>query len=54
MNKNLTRLVLTALFAAVPSIGSNMIQGGTCLVLGLAATLILESTKSVNQIKKYV
>lgn len=40
--------------AAVPSIGSNAIQGGTCLVLGLVAVLILEGTKAVNQIKKFV
>lgn len=40
--------------AAVPSIGSNAIQGGTCLVLGLAAILVLEGTKAVNQIKKFV
>lgn len=39
---------------AVSSIGSNLIQGGTCLVLGLAAVLVLESTKAVSQIKKYV
>ena len=40
--------------AAAGSIGSNAIQGVTCLVLGLAAVLVLESTKAVNQIKKYV
>ncbi|MFQ9514613.1 MAG: ECF transporter S component [Eubacterium sp.] len=40
--------------AAVPSIGSNAIQGGTCLVLGLVAVLILEGTKAVSQIKKFV
>lgn len=40
--------------AAAGSIGSNAIQGVTCLVLGLAAAFVLENTKAVNQIKKYV
>jgi uncharacterized membrane protein len=40
--------------AAAPSIGSNAIQGGTCLVLGLIAVSILEGTKAVNRIKKFV
>ena len=40
--------------AAAASIGSNAIQGGTCLVLGVAAILLLESTKAVNQVKNYV
>lgn len=40
--------------AAAGSIGSNAIQGVTCLVLGLAAVFVLENTKAVNHIKKYV
>lgn len=40
--------------AAAGSIGSNAIQGVTCLVLGLAAVFVLENTKAVNRIKKYV
>lgn len=40
--------------AAAPSILSNLIQGATCLVLGYAAILVLESTKTVKMIKKYI
>lgn len=40
--------------AAVPSIGSNAIQGGTCIALGLGAVIVLENTKALNFIKKYV
>lgn len=40
--------------AAVPSIGSNLIQGVTCLVLGLASIFVLESAKVVRLVKKYV
>lgn len=40
--------------AAVPSIGSNAVQGVTCLVLGFVAVIVLENTKALNFIKKYV
>lgn len=40
--------------AAVPSIGSNAIQGGACIALGLGAVIVLENTKALNFIKKYV
>lgn len=40
--------------AAAPSILSNLVQGVTCLVLGYAAILVLESTKAVKMIKKYI
>lgn len=40
--------------AAAPSIISNLIQGITCLVLGYVVILVLESTKAVKIIKKYI
>ena len=40
--------------AAAGSIPSNFIQAGTCLVLGYAAIAVLEGTKSVSMIRKYV
>lgn len=39
---------------AVPSIGSNFIQAGTCLVLGYILAGILEGSKATSMIKKYV
>lgn len=39
---------------AAPSILSNLVQGVTCLVLGYVAILVLESTKAVKMIKKYI
>lgn len=40
--------------AAVPSIGSNFIQAGTCLVLGYILVGILEGSRAIAMIKKYV
>lgn len=40
--------------AAAGSIPSNFIQAGSCLVLGYVAIAVLEGTKSVSMIKKYV
>ena len=40
--------------AAVASIGSNFVQGATCLVLGVAVIFILEQAKIVKLIKEYV
>lgn len=37
--------------AAATSIGSNMIQGGTCLVLGTIVVGILESSKAIVRLK---
>lgn len=37
--------------AAASSIGSNMIQGGTCLVLGVIVVGILESSKALTKLK---
>ncbi len=39
---------------AAPSVVSNFIQGITCLVLGYIAILILESTKAVKIVKKFI
>lgn len=39
---------------AAAGILGNLVQGGACLVLGYATILVLESTKAVNTIKKYV
>lgn len=39
---------------AAPSIISNSVQGVTCLVLGLASILVLEGTKAVKLIRKYI
>ena len=40
--------------AATASIGSNLIQGATCLVLGVVVIFILEQAKIVQLIKQYV
>lgn len=37
--------------AAASSIGSNMVQGGTCLVLGVLAVGVLESSKVMVKLK---
>ena len=39
---------------AVPSIGSNSIQGVTCLVLGFIAIFALEEAKVTKLVKKFV
>ena len=39
---------------AVPSIGSNSIQGVTCLVLGFIAIFALEEAKVIKLVKKFV
>lgn len=39
---------------AVPSIGSNFVQAGTCLALGFIVICILENFKAIAIIKKYV
>lgn len=39
---------------AVPSIGSNFIQAGTCLVLGYILVGILEGSKATAMIRRYV
>lgn len=39
---------------AVPSIGSNFIQAGTCLVLGYILIGVLEGAKATSLIQKYV
>jgi uncharacterized membrane protein len=41
-------------FAAAASIGSNAIQGVTCVVVGTAAIIILEQAKAVKRVKKYI
>lgn len=40
--------------AAAPSVISNLVQGATCLALGYVAVLVLESTKAVKMINKYI
>ena len=47
-------MVLGYGLGAVPSIGSNSIQGVTCLVLGFIAIFALEEAKVTKLVKKFV